>query len=550
MSRNRKAPALVRTGPAGNGTQVSARADLPTASPVDELTAPAGRRFSLRVVLALLAVTAGSVAFLLLWLLVQTEWPPLAALDGEVAAALNAEVSRSPLLVDVLQVVTDLGGTGTAVLVLSLTTAFLLIRRQARLAAFVLATGAGLAVLVPVTKAVIDRARPVVASPVVDTPGNASFPSGHAMTSLVTWGVLLLLALPAVHRRTRTWLIGATVLLVLAVGFTRLALGVHFVSDVLAGWGLGAAWLTVMALTFRRWQRESGRAAGEPLGPLALTPAEAPRPATGHGLLPVRRSILWRLGAGATACLVVLSALGMLVTGALTDTWLGRVDRGVVRFFVGLRTEARNDVAALVSDLAGTRTVIAVALALAVLVLAMTASWRPVLFVAATLAGEVLLYFLTAQVVDRLRPDVVDLTHGLPASASWPSGHAAAAAALYGALALLVIRYGRSRWRWAALALPCVVAPAVAVSRVYVAAHHPTDVLAGLVLGTVWLLICDRLLLSDVGQTERLGDDRAAGTHRLPAPPVATGRRTTPPGGRAVEPERVRSADQHTKGVP
>ena len=512
MSRNHKAPASVRTRAAGKGTQVSPTANFSTvSSPAEELTAPAGRRFSLRVVLALLAVTGGGLAFLLLWLLVQTRWSPLAALDGEVAVALNAEVSRSPLLVDMLEAATDLGGTGTAVLVLSLTTAFFLIRRQGRLAAFVLATGAGLAVLVPVTKAVIDRARPVVASPVVDTPENASFPSGHAMTSLVTWGVLLLLALPAVNRRTRPWLIGATVLVVLAVGFTRLALGVHFVSDVLAGWALGAAWLTVMAATFRGWQRDSGRAADGPLDPLALAPSGAPRPATGdHGLVPLRRSILWRLGAGATACLVVLSALGLLVTGALTDTWLGRADRRGIRFFVELRTETRSDVAALVSDLAGTRTVIAVALALAVLALALTASWRPVVFVVVTLVGEVAVYYLTAQVVGRLRPNVIDLTQGLPTGASWPSGHVAAAAALYGALALLVIRYGRSRWRWAALALPCVIAPAVAVSRVYVAAHHPTDVLAGLVLGTVWVLFCGRLLLSGVGHPGRPGNGQEA----------------------------------------
>ncbi|WP_324277588.1 phosphatase PAP2 family protein [Blastococcus brunescens] len=105
--------------------------------------------------------------------------------------------------------VTDLGGTEFAVLAFALMAAFLAIRRHWRLAAFVAVTGSGLAVLGPVTKAVVDRARPVVDVAVVQTPSNASFPSGHAMTSVVLWGTLVLLALPAVGRRTRPWLVGA-----------------------------------------------------------------------------------------------------------------------------------------------------------------------------------------------------------------------------------------------------------------------------------------------------------------------------------------------------
>ncbi|MGQ4819044.1 phosphatase PAP2 family protein, partial [Enterococcus faecium] len=91
-------------------------------------------------------------------------------------------------------------------------------------------------ILVPVTKALIGRARPLVESPVSELPSNASFPSGHAMVAVVTYGMLALLALPAVRSRARRWVLAGTLLIVLAVGFTRLALGVHFVTDVLAGW--------------------------------------------------------------------------------------------------------------------------------------------------------------------------------------------------------------------------------------------------------------------------------------------------------------------------
>ncbi|GAB3349411.1 phosphatase PAP2 family protein [Modestobacter lapidis] len=469
-------------------------------------------RFELRAVLGWAALVIGAVPFLLLWLLVQRSWSPLASLDGEVAADLNEAVSGSPLQVRVLRAVTDLGGTWVAVLVMTLATVFLLIRHQRRLAAFVATAGLGLAVLGPVTKAIVDRARPVVDSPVVQTPSNASFPSGHAMTAMVVWGTLLLITLPSVRRRVRPWLIAATVVLVVLVGFTRLALGVHFVSDVLAGWALGAGWLAITAATFRGWQHDRPRTVDAPLDPLDVPAGEAvhlaasPDPAAPSS----RRAALRLLGVAA-ALFAVLSGLGLLVTAVLTDTWLGRWDRSVVQWFADLRTPDLTPVMEVVGRLAGTPVVIALGLTLAVLALAVTASWRPVVFVVVTLVGEVALYFATAEVVSRLRPSVADLTSGLPSGASWPSGHAAAAAAVYGAVAALVIAYSRGRWRWAALALPVLLAPVIAITRIYVAAHYPTDVIAGLLLGGLWVVACARVLLPGPGTGVRAGTAGRAG---------------------------------------
>ena len=197
----------------------------------------------------------------------------------------------------------------------------------------------------------------------------------------------------------------------------------------------------------------------------------------------------------AAGLFAVVAALGLLVTAVLTDTWLGRFDRSVVQEFVDVRSPALTTVMETLSTLSGTRAVLAVGLALAVLGLAGTASWRPVVFVVVTLVGEVTVYFLGSRVVSRPRPTVADLTSGLPSGASWPSGHAAAAAALYGCLAALVVVYARGRWRWWVLAVPVVLAPAIGVSRVYVAAHHPTDVLAGLALGGLWVWACARFVL-------------------------------------------------------
>lgn len=473
-------------------------------SPEDPATTTGIGRFEARALLGWLAVLVGAVPFLLLWLLVQRSWSPLSTLDGEVAAGLNSAVSDSPLLVGVLRTVTALGDTGTAVLVFVLATFFLLIRQRRRLAAFVATTGLGLAVLGPVTKAIVDRARPVVESPVVETPSNASFPSGHAMTALVMLGVLLLLTLPAVRRRVRPWLVAGTVLLVVAVGFTRLALGVHFVSDVIAGWALGAGWLAVTTASFRAWQHRRGVHPDEPFDPLDVDPEAEPHLAAAAGMDRAQaRPVSGRLLAVAAGLFAVLVALGLLVTAVLADTWLGRFDRGVVQWFVEIRSSGLTTVMEWVSRLSGTPAVIAIGLTLAVLGLAVTARWRPVIFVVVTLVGEVALYFLSAQVVGRMRPAVADLTSGLPSGASWPSGHTAAAAALYGAVAALVIAYYRSGWRWAVLALPLLLAPAIGVSRIYVAAHHPTDVLAGLLLGGLWVYACARLLLPDPGHGAR-----------------------------------------------
>ena len=476
----------------------------PVSSPDARPDAPADTtrisRFEVRALLGWAALVLGAVPFLLLWLLVQRSWAPLPALDGDVAADLNAAVSRSPVLVTVLRAVTTLGDTATVVLVFVLATVFLLVRGQRRLAVFAATTGIGLAVLVPLTKAIADRARPVLDSPVVETPSGASFPSGHAMGSLVTATVVLLLVLPAVRRRRRPWLVAATALAVLAVGATRLALGVHFVSDVLAGWALGAAWLAVTTAAFRGWQHESGIATDEPLDPLEIAADRAPRaPWAAPTDQPVLTTAL-RLLVVAAGLLAVLTALGLTVTRVLGDTWLGRLDRGVAAWAVEVRSPGLTSVADAVDSLSSTSAVLGVGLSLATTTLAVTRSWRPVAFVGVALGGEVLLHVLVSQLVGRPRPAVADLTSELPAAASWPSGHTTAAAALYGAVAAVVLALSRSRWRWAVLAIPLVLAPVVGGSRVYVAAHHLTDVLAGLALGGLWVWACAVLLLPRAGR--------------------------------------------------
>jgi membrane-associated phospholipid phosphatase len=102
-----------------------------------------------------------------------------------------------------------------------------------------------------------------------------SFPSGHAQSAIVAWAVLLLVFLPALHGRWRALAVAVAAVMVLAIGFARVTLGVHFVSDVLAGYVLGAAWVAAMIAAFNAWRRDSGRPEAEPV--YGLEPRHASR---------------------------------------------------------------------------------------------------------------------------------------------------------------------------------------------------------------------------------------------------------------------------------
>lgn len=139
------------------------------------------------------------------------------------------------------------GGLGTAVVT---GMAVVVLWRSSRHAdaAFVGLSVVGITVLVAVLKAVYERARPDLGSP-VRLPHSYSFPSGHAATAVVLYGALGLLAAERARSRTRAaaWLVAAAAVS-LAIGASRILLNVHFVSDVAAGFAVGLAWLCCCAI--------------------------------------------------------------------------------------------------------------------------------------------------------------------------------------------------------------------------------------------------------------------------------------------------------------
>lgn len=151
--------------------------------------------------------------------------------------------------------VTALGGTALLVLFTALVILFLLLAGKWQIALFVLAAVGGGQIVATLLKLGIDRPRPEVVSHLM-AESSSSFPSGHAMMSAVTYLTLgSLLARVAPQRRLKIFFMAVAVFLTVIVGVSRVYLGVHWPSDVLAGWLAGFVWAIACWLIARWWLR-------------------------------------------------------------------------------------------------------------------------------------------------------------------------------------------------------------------------------------------------------------------------------------------------------
>ncbi|MDQ2634135.1 MAG: phosphatase PAP2 family protein [Pseudomonadota bacterium] len=151
--------------------------------------------------------------------------------------------------------VTGLGSTIVLVMATTVAIFYLLLIGRRRMALLVFVTVGGGQVLSSLLKLGIDRPRPDLVPHLAEV-HTLSFPSGHAMMSAVTYltlGSMLAAILPG--RTTKIYVLGVAVLLTLAVGVSRIYLGVHWPSDVLAGWCAGFAWAMLCWLVARRFFR-------------------------------------------------------------------------------------------------------------------------------------------------------------------------------------------------------------------------------------------------------------------------------------------------------
>jgi len=208
-------------------------------------------RVGLRALLALAGVLLAAAILAVLVVFARSKTGAVHDLDFDTADDLNRYLTSHHGQVGMWKTITAAGGPTTWRVLAVITVIALSVRRRWRLAGLVAVTMAGAAVLSGVTKLLVHRARPIVTVP-VERVGGGSFPSGHALTSVVAVGLTLVLLLPVIGRRWRLLLASAGVVVVASVGFSRLILGVHYVTDVLGGWLIGVLWLAAVVTIFRR----------------------------------------------------------------------------------------------------------------------------------------------------------------------------------------------------------------------------------------------------------------------------------------------------------
>ncbi|WP_316526645.1 phosphatase PAP2 family protein [Kitasatospora brasiliensis] len=200
------------------------------------------------------ALALGCAAlFGLLASLVTGHWLPLTRFDQEWIGELHLYARDHRAWTAAVQTLSDIGGTVTMRTLLGIAAGWLWLIGARVLAGWVAAQtlvgwGAQWAL-----KLAFDRGRPSFTDPVSHA-GGPAFPSGHAMASAITCAVLVGLLWYRVHRRGRTAACLVAAATVLTIGWTRVALGVHWPSDVLAGWLAAGMVLGSVTAAIQLWR--------------------------------------------------------------------------------------------------------------------------------------------------------------------------------------------------------------------------------------------------------------------------------------------------------
>ena len=223
--------------------------------PVVRKLDPVGR-YGLRLTLFAAALTLVAIPFGLLLHSVVTDGP-FTVFDEGAAQWLNRHVHDIAGAIGALEAVSFLGKPIFLLLAVGPPGLWLLRKGKYHLVIFLAVTCIGGGVVDTLVKVAVGRPRPEVDQPVATAFGN-SFPSGHSMSSVVCYGALLLVFLPVLAGVWRRVAVVITAVLVTLIGFSRLALGVHFVSDVVGGYVLGLAWLAGSVAIFEIYREDRG----------------------------------------------------------------------------------------------------------------------------------------------------------------------------------------------------------------------------------------------------------------------------------------------------
>ncbi len=184
-------------------------------------------------------------------------------LDDRILMALRdrdnpADLIGPPWLEEMGRDMTAVGGVLVLTTVTAAVVGFLLIQRKHHAALFLAAATGGALVVSLALKSSFNRPRPDVV-PHLSSVMTSSFPSGHSMLSAAVYLTLgAMLARMSEQKRLKLYFLGVAMLLTLLVGLSRVYMGVHYPTDVLAGWTIGLAWALLCWLA-ARWLQRAGR---------------------------------------------------------------------------------------------------------------------------------------------------------------------------------------------------------------------------------------------------------------------------------------------------
>ncbi len=471
----------------------------PDPSPVhatSDLTTPEQRkRLGARSALGLAAAVLVAVPFVVLAAGVLSGWEALERVDQGTADRLHSVTIANPDLLSLLRFLAD--ATDPWVWrAIAVGVAIGLWRARLRPAAVWLAVTMVIGgALSGILKLVVARARPEFDDPAAIADGY-SFPSGHALNSMLFAACMIALFHRRTHGAGRALLWAAMTAVVLVTGWDRIALGVHFVSDVVAGWVVALATVTSTLAAFGTaalHRPEDGLTTRDALR--AAARRRSHDTAEQHTGWPrTLGGLAWRVLAVWAAVLAVLVVLGLLVTRVLDGVWPLTAEDAVNRALEAGRTDAGNTASFWMSQLGNTATVVGLCVLSVAALRLWRHRWRESFLVLLVTLGQSVVFLCTTLAIDRERPDVFKLDDSPPTS-SFPSGHTGAAFAIYLSLAVTVHRTVRRTWLRRLLAALLVCLPVmVAVSRLYRGMHHPSDVVGSLVNAGLLLLLTDRVL--------------------------------------------------------
>ncbi len=202
---------------------------------------------------------AGLVAALLVWVFIQISSEMVEgdtrAFDMTILRAAQSLRIGHPWVSEVMRDLSGLGSTTVLTLFTAVAVGYLAVVRARLTALLVVAAVITGSVSVSLLKAQFGRSRPDASFAELVAPG-MSFPSGHATISAIVFlTVAALLASTRTRAIERTYILAMATLMTLLVGLSRIALGVHWATDVAAGWAFGAAWALAWLLLARRLSR-------------------------------------------------------------------------------------------------------------------------------------------------------------------------------------------------------------------------------------------------------------------------------------------------------